>query len=194
MDNFGHRRHYKLFTDYIASRTSNSGTLAIVRKELALPGDVSERVYAHMPVLCNNDCANCPMENLNAITPVETHTHQWTCIKNYHQDNYQFDTEDARYDDDDARYNDEICYLYDNHCEHLVQNFYAAIQATAYPELAGAKALDLPVRLAIKDHHVYLDQPSFRLSHCLRLALEVQVRSELEKDFEEELIVHKLTT
>lgn len=183
-------RHYKLFTDYIANRTKNSGTLAIVRSEFALPGDTSEQVYRHsvtMPVLCDNDCAKCPMNNLNEITPIETHTHKWTCIKKYHQESYNFMTEHARYDD-------EVFYLYDNHCEHLVQNFYAAIQATAYPELAVAKALDLPVRLAVKDHAVGYEAMSFTFSHQLRLSLEVQMRSDLEKDFEEELVVHKLTT
>jgi len=186
-------KHYQLFTDYIANRTDGTGTLAIVRKECALPGDVSDHRYFHvdeptMPVLCNNDCGNCPMnaDNQKAMFP-EAHTHIWTCIKQYHQSSYNFETEHARFDD-------EIQYLYENHLEHLVQNFYAAVQATAYPELAVAKALDLPVRLSVKDHAVFLNAPTYNFQHSLRLALEVQLRSELEKDFEEELIVHKLTT
>jgi hypothetical protein len=54
--------------------------------------------------------------------------------------------------------------------------------------------LDLPVRLTVKDHAVFSDARSYSFQHRVRLTLEVQLRSELEKDFEEELVVHKLTT
>ena len=185
-------KHHQLFTNYIANRTDGTGTLAIVRKECALPGDVSDRRYIHvdptMPVLFNNDCGNRPMnaDNQKARFP-EAHTHIWTCIKQYHQSRYTFETENARFDD-------EAQYVYEYHLAHWVQDFYTAVQATAYPELAAAETLELPVRLTVKDHAVFLDAPSYNFRHSFRLALEVQLRSELEKDFEEELIVHKLTT
>ena len=186
-------KHHQLFTNYIANRTDGTGTLAIVRKECALPGDVSDRRYFHvnqptMPVSCNNDCGNCTMNADNQKAQfLETHTHIWTCIKQYHQPSYTFETEQALFDN-------QILHLYEPHLEHLVQNFYAAVQETAYPELAAAEGLDLPVRLTVKDHAVFLDAPSYNFRHSFRLALEVQLRSELEKDFEEELVVHKLTT
>ncbi len=188
-------RHKDIFASYMKSRDTEN-TLAVVRKMHARPGDMSNYIYHHRKDTLRNTCHyldNEPWDYPNP-TDLETCTHQWIGINNGRHEQWSFEV-NYFLADQFAQMESKRFELYDHMIEQFTSHWQEIVHTAANSELAVAQALDLPVRLLIIPHPnpVCENRTTLSFQHNIKYVTEIQLPSDLKKDFEEELVVHKLT-
>ncbi len=185
-------RHKDRFASYMKSRDTGN-ILAVVRKM-----DVGsiETMYRHREDTLRNTCHyhdNEPWDCPN-LKDLETCTHQWIGINNGRHGQWSFEV-NYFLADQFAQMEAKRFELYDHHIEQFISHWRSILLTAANSELAVAQALDLPVRLLIIPHPnpVCENRMTLSFQHNIKYVTQIQLPSDLKKDFEEELVVHKLT-